>query len=81
MASRHTVTLESDVLAKVKAEMRRTGATFKQALNEIIRRADSPKQKRPIKPFKIKTRDLGTRPGVSFDCVWRLLDEIEPGWR
>ena len=82
MSSRTTITLDDDVLAKVKTEMRRTGASFKQAVNEMLRRADILASKSEAKPFKIKARDLGTYPGLNYDCVWRLLEKVEgPGYR
>ncbi len=82
MSSRHTITLEDDVRAKVKAEMRKTGASFKDTVNNMLRRVDSPPAKAAIKPFKVETRSLGARPGMSYDCVWQLIHDLDgPNYR
>ncbi len=83
MSFRTTITLDEDVKAKVKAEVRRTGAPFKQIVNDAIRRglAQQPDAKK-IPPFKIKPKNLGLRPGLSYDCVWKLIEEVEgPFWK
>jgi hypothetical protein len=78
MATRTTVTLDEDVKAKVKAEMRRQGRSFKEVVNEGLRRGlDDRLEQKKIPPFKIKPRDLGLRPGLSYDCVWDLIAAAE----
>lgn len=77
---RTTLTLEPDVAAKLKAEMRRTGHTFKQVVNELLRKVLStppPSTAKPPKPFPILARDLGLRPGLSYDNIGELLEQIE----
>jgi hypothetical protein len=78
---RTTLTLEPDVAAKLKAEMRRTGHSFKHVVNELLRerliQRDMPG---PRPRFKVRARDLGLRPGFSYDCISALLEQIEgPG--
>ncbi len=75
---RTTLTLDEDVAAKLKAEIRRTGKPMKTVVNESLRVAltESLKDK-PVKPFKVHARPLGLRPGLSFDNVWKLIEEIE----
>ena len=73
---RTTITLDSDTAAKVKAEMRRTGLSFKQVVNGLLRRAPDP-QPAEKKPFKVRARVLGLRPGLSYDNVGELLEQIE----
>ncbi len=77
---RTTLTLDEDVMAKLKAEMKRTDKSFKQTVNDTLRlglnasRAASNKKR-----FVVETRDLGdTKPGVSLDNVGELLDRLEP---
>ncbi|HEX9407796.1 MAG TPA: hypothetical protein VF975_10805 [Thermoanaerobaculia bacterium] len=82
MAKRTTVTLDDDVAAKLDSESRRTGAPFRQVLNEAVRRGLQPKTVGQKKRFKVRSRNLGARPDLNFDCISRLLDEIEgPGWK
>lgn len=75
---RTTLTLDDDVAAKLKAEVRRSGNSFKHVVNEFLRRAiNTPPPATPPKPFPILTRDLGLRPGLSLDNIGELLEQIE----
>jgi len=80
---RTTITLDDDVHAKLKAEMRKSGESFKETVNEILRAgllAQQTAQKR--KPFKVRAKDMGLKPGYSLDKPWDLIEEIEgPGYR
>jgi hypothetical protein len=81
VSSRTTVTLEDDVMGTIQSEMRRRGVTFKQAVNELIRRGAISKP--PSRPPRYKPKVLarGLRPGINLDCTSRLLDELEGPWR
>jgi plasmid stability protein len=76
---RTTLTLDEDVAAKLKAEARRSGRSFKETVNSALRRALT--QARPVPsepPFRVKARDLGKlRPGLSLDNVGDLLEQVE----
>ena len=75
---RTTITLDEDVTAKLKAEMRKTGKSFKETVNETLRVGLLSRQQAPRrKPFKVKARDLGLKPGYSLDKVWDLIEEVE----
>ena len=75
---RTTLTLEDDVAAKLKAESHRTGRSFKETVNEILRLGFSARQRPPAKqPFRLDARDLGLRPGMSLDDVGELLERGE----
>ena len=79
LKNRTTVTLDEDVAAKLRAEVRRSGKPFKQALNEALRRGllqGAGRTRRPA--FRVRARDLGRlRPGVSLDDIGGLLDRLE----
>jgi hypothetical protein len=74
---RTTLTLDDDVRAKIEAEMRKTGRCFKQTVNEALRMGLTRQPARPAKPFEIYARDLHPRPGLDFDNIEELLDQIE----
>lgn len=76
---RTTLTLDEDVAAKLKAEARRSGQSFKATVNEALRRAlATPPKQAPRAPFKVVTRDLGRlRPGLSLDNVADLIEQVE----
>jgi len=61
---RTTLTLDEDVQAKLEGEMRRTGRSFKETVNEVLRVGlNARREMKTAKPFKIYARDLGTKPG------------------
>ena len=73
---RTTVTLAADVEAKVKAEMRRSGSGFKEAVNDLIRRGHEYAQ-RPDAPFEAQVFHMGPKPGLNFEKVWELIEQLE----
>lgn len=76
---RTTLTLEDDVAAKLKAEVRRTGKPFKAIVNDCLRLAlVNRRAARAREPFKVRARDLGRlRPGLSLDNIGELLEMAE----
>jgi hypothetical protein len=76
---RTTLTLDEDVAARLKAEVRRSGRPFKHVVNECLRRGLLPsRRERGRSPFRIVARDLGAlRPGLSLDNVAELLEIAE----
>ena len=72
---RTTVTLDPDVLAKIKSYMREKGVSFKEALNTAIRNglSNSGKQK---KLFHQKTYNMGT-PTIPLRKALQLASEME----
>jgi hypothetical protein len=75
---RTTLTLDDDVAAKLRAEARKSGAPFKQIVNDCLRVGLNTRSKTAsAPPFKVKARPLGLRPGFSYDNVWELIEQIE----
>jgi len=78
---RTTVTLDDDVIAKIKAKMQKTGASFKDVVNEMLRTGLVVSEKAAKqKPFKVNARPLGLRPGLNYDSTSELLEQIEGPW-
>ena len=78
MPTRTTITLYEDVREKLEAEMRKSGKSFKEIVNDTLRLGLVSRQKiKASKPFKVQAKDLGLRPGYSFDKPWDLIEEIE----
>lgn len=73
---RTTVTLDPDVAAKLKETARRSGVSFKEALNSTVRRGFERREVNP-EPYRVRTRDLGVRPGVNLDKALQLAGELE----
>jgi hypothetical protein len=76
---RTTLTLDEDVIAKLREDMRRTGKSFKETVNENLRVGLTFKTTpKPRKKFVVHARDMGAmRPGLSLDCVSALIEELE----
>ena len=75
---RTTLTLDQDVVEKLKAEMRRSRRSFKETVNESLRRGLSERrQVKALKPFKVNARALGLRSGLNYDNVGELLEHLE----
>ena len=75
---RTTLTLDDDVAAKLKRLTRQRGKPFRQVVNDVLREGLTAASPVPSTPFKMQARSLGrVRPGLNFDCVWQLLEEIE----
>ncbi len=75
---RTTVTLEEDVIVKLRDRMARSGASFKETLNEHLRRGlEQPMDEELAKPFRIQPRSMGLRPGIELDNIGSLLDSLD----
>jgi len=75
---RTTLTLDDDVAAKLKEEVRRSGRSFKETVNGVLRRGLSlHRQLRPRQRFKVRARPLGRRPGLDYDKASELLEQLE----
>jgi hypothetical protein len=75
---RTTLTLDEDVAAKLRAEVKRSGGPFRKVVNETLRRGLA-SQRTTVRqpPFKVVPRDLGLRPGLSLDNISELIEQIE----
>ena len=72
---RTTITLDPDVEALVKRTMRDRGLTFKQVVNEGLRRGMSA-PRASGEPFPFPTYDLG-EPAIDLVKALRLAGELE----
>jgi hypothetical protein len=79
MSIRTTVTLDDDVVERVKQVSRARGASFRQTLNEVIRvgLTAAPTKKRV---FKVRGTAMGYRPELNYDKISALLEYAEGPW-
>lgn len=73
---RTTVTIDPDVQALLHKAMRERGEPFKQVLNAAIRDGLRAGERKPAKPFRQRTFDLG-RPLVDLTKALSLAAELE----
>jgi len=71
---RTTLTLDDDVAKMLDKEVRRTGDSFKQVVNETLRLGLAAAKQPPRKPFVVKPWNLGLPP---FEKVEELLEYLE----
>ena len=76
---RTTLTLDDDVAARLQAEVRRSGRSFKVVVNEYLRQALA--QRRPraaVSAFRVRPHELGgPLHGRTYDNVAELLESLE----
>jgi len=75
---RTTLTLEPDVAARVKQEIRRSGKSLKTLVNEALRLGLGLSGK-PVRPprFEVRPHAFGFKPGVDLDRMNQLVDELQ----
>lgn len=75
---RTTVTLDDDVVAKLRDRMRESGVTFKEAINDCLRVAlERPTAEELATPFTVRARPMHLREGMELDDVEGLLDLLD----
>lgn len=72
---RTTVTLDDDVAAFVEDERRRTGETFREALNRLLRRAAGQRSGPPVRSVPLPL--LGGRPRLDITDVSAVLGALD----
>jgi hypothetical protein len=73
---RTTITLDSDVAARLRALARERGISFKAAVNSVLRRGLSDDEG-ASRPFRVKSRRLDLRPGIDLDQALALAAQLE----
>ena len=74
MSVRTTVTLDDDVMDRVKRESRSRGASFRDTLNDLLRAALSAENWPQRRTLTIKPVHMGYRTGLNYDDVESLLE-------
>jgi hypothetical protein len=79
---RTTLTIDDDIAALVEREVKRSGDSFKGTVNRLLRLGlTAARRPEKSKPFEITPIPMGLPPGLSYDCIPELLDEIEGPYR
>ena len=77
---RTTITLDESTAELIQEEMRRSGKTLEETVNESLRAHLTSKTTRPKVPFKVEPFDMGVYPHLNYDKVWQLIEEVEGPW-
>lgn len=75
---RTTLTVDPEVAARIKSEVRRTGKTFKAVVNDALKRGLGlgGRAARPPR-FEVHPHAFGFKPGVDLDRLNQLVDELD----
>ena len=75
---RTTITLDKDVVDKLRAEMRRSGKSFKDTVNEFLRAGLAMREElKSTDRFKVRPRPMGVVPGLNYDNIGELLEQLD----
>ncbi len=76
---RTTLTLDDDLARELRDEARRTGRSFKEVVNEAVRRGLSagPEPGRRPRRFRVRAKACGFRAGIDIMKLNQLVDELE----
>ena len=73
---RTTVTLDDDVARLIADAQHRERKSFKQVLNEAVRRGLA-ETAPTVPPYRVRSHRSAVRPGVDSSALNRLADEFE----
>jgi hypothetical protein len=74
---RTTLSLDPDVAQKLQARMASENASFKQVVNDALRRGLNAEVPKPAKPFRVTAHSFGLRPGIDIHKLNQLADDLE----
>lgn len=74
---RTTLTLEADLAKKLKELAHRRGQSFKQTLNEVVRRGLAAQASRSASRYTVTPHRGGFRPGIDPGKLNQLVDQLE----
>jgi hypothetical protein len=75
---RTTLTLDPDLARKLKDLAHRQGQSFKQTVNDVVRRGLAGQvQAEPVAPYTVEVHHGGFRPGIDPGKLNQLLDQLE----
>ena len=75
---RTTLTIDDDVAAKLKAAVRRSGRSFRDVVNDALRRGLLAGSAERRQPFRVQARSLGgLKAGFDLNNVGDLLERVE----
>jgi hypothetical protein len=78
MVMRTTLTLDDDIAAKLRAEVRKSGHSFRETVNRVLRLGlNAPRVPVRTRKFVVRPRPLNVKAGVNLDNVAELVERLE----
>lgn len=74
---RTTLTIDDDVAKLLDEQVRRSGVSFKEAVNDALRAGLVKARKPAARPFRVESFAMGLPDGLSYDNMDELLDALD----
>jgi hypothetical protein len=74
---RTTLSLDDDVASLLEKESRRSGVSFKEVINRVLRLGLMAANRPERKAFAVKPRKLGLPSAVTYDNVEQFVEQME----
>jgi len=74
---RTTVAIDPELQTRVRELARERGVSFREALNDVLRRGLGQGSHAAAQPYEVPVRSLGLRPGIDLDKALALAAELE----
>ena len=75
---RKTLTIDDDVAKLIDREVRRSGESFKSTVNKLLKLGlTAANGNGRTKKFVLRPFPLGIKPGVRYDSISELIEELE----
>lgn len=74
---RTTVTIDPELQTRVRDIARERGISFREALNDVLRRGLGQRSPDGGHPYEVPVRALGLRSGIDLDKAFALAAELE----
>jgi len=74
---RTTLSLDDDIANLLNQEIRRSGVSFKEAVNHYLRLGLIASKQPTRKKFVVKPLPISLPPGLSYDNVEELIEALE----
>lgn len=72
------MTLDPEVAARVKSEIRRSGRSLRSVINDALKRGLGMRSQNPRPPrFEVHPHPFGFRAGIDLDRLNQLADELD----
>ena len=74
---RTTLTIDDDLAGILRQRSRELGKPFKELVNAALRKGLAENIERPNVTVRVRPHDFGRSPGVDFDRMNQLADELQ----